>query len=551
MRPRLRHLLPLAAVAALGAPTAAQADELVAELTRDTPIAAYGRVLAWSAHDAATGRYRLMLATAAGIDPAPVRPSAQPFDVSLGPDRWGNVVALYSRCTSRGTRCDIYRYELVGRRERRLGFSSPSQDEGWPTQWRDRVAFVRRHSTGGRGEISDCDVPYVKTLTSSARPRRLDRGSCGLTTGLSLRRERIVQVTFGTPASATRFDSQVRVLSARGGAARVVARQGSGEESNELVSPNQSAGAIWLTRTGVNPEPTFVVIDLNRRTPRMREVRAHTELTGSFARDDRGVFWYVEGGGFRGDGCAQSAPVPCRLVRATVSPFSPLPRPLLPKLTIASTGERVPSPVYGDPFEISGRLTRNVVVLGTVTRTDPIAGVPVALLRRVKHPRDPAAGTRLEPTGIVAATGADGRWSTTLAGPPSQPWFSAVASAPAAGVPTTYAGRGTGGSVLARLTLTVSDTTFAGTIAPAQSGRTVKLERLESRKCRTLLSGQRFCAEQWTPVADAPVNATGTGFAITLPAAPPPGIYSASLPFADQERDPAAYAGRSPDVPIG
>ncbi len=551
MQPRLCHLLlPLAAAAALCVAVPAHADVFVAELSRDTPIAAYGGVLAWSEHDAATGRYRLMIAKGTGsLEPARVRTSAQPFDVSLGPDRRGNVVALYTRCRTRATKCDIFRYALVGEQERRLGFSSSQADEAWPVQWRDRVAFVRRHTKGGRGEISDCDVPYVKTLTSSAPPRRLDRGSCGLTTGMSMRATRIVQVTFGSPASATRFDSQVRVLSARGGAVRVVARQGSGEESNEFVSPNQSSHAIWLTRTGVNPEPTFVTIDLQRRTPRTREVRAHTELTGAFARDDRsGAFFYVEGGGFRGDGCAQAAPVPCRLVRASVGPFSPLPRPLLPVLSIASTGERVPSPVYGDPFVVSGRLTRKVVVFGNVARTDPIAGIGVSLLRRVEDPLRPEAGTRLEPTGIVATTGADGRWATTLAGPPAQPWFSAVASAP--GVPTTYAGRGTGGTVLARMTLTVTGTTFAGTIAPAQPGRTVKIERLQSRRCQTLQSGQRFCAEKWAPVAEAPVNATGTGFEVTVPGALQPGTYSAALPLADQQRDPSAYGGRSPDVPL-
>ncbi len=279
-------------------------------------------------------------------------------------------------------------------------------------------------------------------------------------------------------------------------------------------------------------------------------MRARTELTGSFARDDRGGVWYVEGGGFHGHGCAQAAPVPCRLVRATVSPFSPLPRPLLPALSIASTGERVPSPVYGDPLVLSGRLTRKVVVFGNVARTDPIAGVPIALVRRIGDPRQGVMAERFEPTGVVAITGPDGRWSTTLAGPPAQPWFSAVASAPAAGVPTTYAGRGTGGTVLARMTLTISGTAFAGTIAPAQPGRTVKIERLIERKCQTFSSGQRICAEKWAPVADAPVNATGTGFAATVNG-PQVGIYSASLPLADQERDPDAYGGRSPDVPLG
>lgn len=410
------------------------------------------------------------------------------------------------------------------------------------------MVFVRRHPKGGKGEIPNCDVPFVKTLTSTAPPRRLDRGSCGITTGLSLRQTRIVQVTFGSPPG-TRFESQVRVLRTRGGGAKIVARQGSGEESNEFVSPNQSPDSIWLTRTGVNPEPTFVLIDLRRRRPQLREVRAQTELTGSFARDNQSATsWYVEGAGFRGDGCAQEEPVPCRLVRSSVSPFSPLPHALLPGLTITSPADATPGFVYGDPFVLSGRLSRKVVHFGVVGRIDPIASVPVTLLARVSDPAQATGGERFRPTGVVTTTDGDGRWSITLANPPSQPAFSAVASSPT--VPATYAGRGTAGTIGARISLTVSGTSFAGTISPAQPGRTVKIQRLLSRNCQTAQSGQRFCNDKWATVADTPVDATGTGYAATV-AAPQPGIYSAALPFEDLQKDPAAYGGRSPDVSVG
>ncbi|MGI9099769.1 MAG: hypothetical protein ACR2H2_14985 [Solirubrobacteraceae bacterium] len=549
-RPR-RLLIPLAGLAALAAAVPARADDMVAELSRATPIAAYGGALAWSAHDAGSDRYRLVVA-APGAAPAaaPIPSSRRAFDVSLGPDSQGRVVALYTRCKGVATRCDIYRYRLVDRRESKLGFSSPREDEAWPVQWGNRVAFVRRHAKGGRGEISDCDVPFVKTLSSTAPSRRLDRGSCGRTTGLSLRRDRIVQVTFGSPASATRFDSQVRLLSARGGAVKVIARQGSGEESNVFASPNQSATAIWLTRTGVNPEPTFVLVDLRFRRPRMREVEAHANLAGPLARDERGTLWYVEGGEFHGDDCTASAPVPCRLVRASVSPFSPLPRALLPRLTISAPSNTTPSPLFGDPFVLSGLLTRTIVRYDTIVRTDPVANVPVELLRRVDDPARPGRREGFRPTAIFATTGADGRWSHTLADPPSRPWFSAVARSAAAGVPPTYAGRGTVGTVDARMTLTVSGTSFSGTIAPAQPGRTVKIQRLLSRKCRTFQNGTRFCNDTWATVGEATVDAAGTAYAAAV-AAPQPGTYTAALPFADTRQDPDAYGGRSPDTPVG
>lgn len=542
-----RILFPVAALAALAAAAPAQADDLVAEVSRDTPIAAYGGRLAWSAYDATSARYRLMIAPFGGVPAAaPVAPSRRPFDVSLGPGAGHRVVALYTRCaTAKGTGCDIYRYSLAARHESKLSFSSPREDEAWPAQWGDRVAFVRRHSNG-KGEDPSCDVPYVKTLSSTAPPRKLDRGSCGGTTGLSLRGERIVQITFGSPPT-TRFQSQVRLLSARGGAVRVLARQSSGEESNLFDAPNQSATAIFFTRSGVHPQATFATIDLRRRLAKITELRARTKLTGAFARDAQtGAFFYVEGSGFSGDGCAEEQPVPCRLVLASGSPFAAAPRSLLPTLTIASPADHQPSPVFGDPFVITGRLVRTVVARGAIRQTTPLAGVAITLLHQTGQR---GFGASLQPTGVVVTTGPDGSWSYTLAGPPSQPSFVAVAGAATSAVATTYS-RVTAGSVLARMTLTVSGTTFAGTIAPAQPGRVVHIQRLLARKCQKFTSGETFCNERWATVADAPVNATGTGFAATI-AAPQPGTYSAALAFEDQRADPAAYAGRSADAQVG
>lgn len=437
----MRRLLPLAAALAwLLCASPARADEFVAELARDTPVGAYGGAVAWSAYDPANGSYRLMVIARRGAAPAaaPVPPQSRPFDISVGPDPRKRPVALYTRCTkSDGTRgCDVYRYDVGRRRERRLGLSSPREDEAWPAQWGARVAFVRRHRTGGRGEVRDCDVPYV-ALVSAARPaRRLDRGSCGLTTGMSIRGERIIQVTFGTPADATRFDSQVRRLSARGGRARLLARQGSGEESNVFASPSQSAASVWLTRTGVNPRPMFVRIDAT--TGRRREVRALTELTGALARDERGVFHYVEGTAVFGDSCAQLAPVPCRLVRTATSPFSSRRRALLPTLTIENP-KGATAMTSGDPWVLRGRLYRAWVSAGRLVRTQPLAGVPVELLRVVQTPAGgDAIAARAKPTGIIVTTGADGRWSYAVADPGPSPWFTAVTRSPR--VAPTYAG---------------------------------------------------------------------------------------------------------------
>jgi hypothetical protein len=543
---------PLLLLAALVGPIvlamagAARADVMVAELTANVPIAAHGGWVAWSAYDSGTGRFRLMVAPHGGAPAAaPVAGARRAFDVSLGPGTRGRTVALYTRCRQIDRGCDVYRYDLVSRRETRLAaVSSPQEDEAWPVQWGDRVAFVRRHATGGRGEIEDCDVPFVKTLSSRAPSRRLDRGSCARVTGMSLRGTRLVEVTFGSSPPATRFDSQVRLLDARGGAVRVLARQGSGEESNIFASPGQTARTIRVTRTGVHPQPAFVGIDAASGRP--TEVLAHANLTGPLAVDERGDTWYVEGGEFRGDDCAHS-PVPCRLVRASADPLSATERPLLASLTISSPSAATPAPVFGDPFVLSGRLARTIVSGSRVVRTEPIPGIRLELLRRVTVPG--GTNERFEPTGVFATTGPGGSWSVSLAAPPAEPWFSAVTRTGAPEVPTTYAGRGTVGTVDARITLTVAGSSFAGTISPAQPGRTVKIQRLISRKCQTARDGSKSCVDRWTTVGDAPVNAAGTAFAATIPGLAA-GTYTAALPFADRS-DPSAYSGRSPDVAVG
>ena len=95
----LRRFLPLFVLALALAPTApAAADQAVAEIARQAPVAAYGGWEAWSSYDEATGRYALVVAMP-GKPAAPVgiSTSSRPFDVSLGPDRNHNVAAVYQR----------------------------------------------------------------------------------------------------------------------------------------------------------------------------------------------------------------------------------------------------------------------------------------------------------------------------------------------------------------------------------------------------------------------------------------------------------------------
>jgi len=112
-------------------------------------------------------------------------------------------------------------------------------------------------------------------------------------------------------------------------------------------------------------------------------------------------------------------------------------------------------------------------------------------------------------TSLAAATGANGRWSIALPVPPAQLVFTAVTE----GLPErTFAIRGTAASVHARITLAVAGNSFSGTVAPAQPGRSVRLQIRTKRTCSTPPpNGPTICTDEYATVARAPLDAAGSG----------------------------------------
>ena len=164
------------------------------------PIAAYGGALAWSAYDAASERYGLVIRQRRRRRPRPraSRPRGAPSTSASGPDARGRVVALYTRCrtarrtpsaaaTSTATTCARARAQarvgLVAVARRGLAGAVAR------ARSRSRAARARASSTAtttgpiraGAARSLDCDIPYVKTLSSRAPSRRLDRSQCGAT----------------------------------------------------------------------------------------------------------------------------------------------------------------------------------------------------------------------------------------------------------------------------------------------------------------------------------------------------------------------------------
>jgi hypothetical protein len=429
----MRRLCPaVLALALVLVPAAtAAADQPVAELLRDAPLAGYGGWEAWSAFDESTGRYTLTLRDpAGGALKTPLPSSKRPWDVSLGPDAHGNVVAIYQRCGSSG--CDIRRMDVATGAEQTLeSVSSPSYDEATPAIWKSTVVFTR--------DVKGCDVPYVKDLGSSASSRRLLKSKC-LTTPAghtSIRGTRIlisaVDLSHTDAGGAGEKTSELRKYSSTSSGSQVIAKQTFGEESNLFGQVAQDDRFAYTVHYGVHPTETFERIAWSGG--KIEEVRTFRTITGGFAKPTADSSLYVEDQSGGEGGCDGFTDVPCRIVRAPAIPFGGVQRTLTPQLTVAYQGQ----PHSGQPLTFSGALSQQVVAGDAVVSTTGLAGVSVELYHRTG-----SSPERFDATGLRAVTGADGSYAIVLPAAGADPFYSAVAATPDV---ATWAGRGTVGSV--------------------------------------------------------------------------------------------------------
>jgi hypothetical protein len=170
------------AVLASGAATAG-AQTVLSQEPSAPKVSAAGGVLAWSSYDAATSTWALMLRRDGVTERAPVAPRPVPFDVDLGRDAAGRLVASYSRCrtaapdsAAKGRGCDLYIYDLDARTERKLGgASTPDASEYLPTLAGGRVAFARVYE-GRSGAAGRHSYLYVRSL-SGGSSRQLPGGT--------------------------------------------------------------------------------------------------------------------------------------------------------------------------------------------------------------------------------------------------------------------------------------------------------------------------------------------------------------------------------------
>jgi hypothetical protein len=425
----IRKLVPALALLALIPAAPAAADQAIAEIGRESPIAAYAGWQAWSTFDEASGHYTLTLRDPGGaVKSAPLAPSTTPWDVSLGPDAAGNVVAVYRSCGA--GRCDVRRLNVATGRDQALrSVSSPRYDEATPAIWRSTVVFTRH--------IGRCDVPYVKDLSSSKPSRRLLKSKC-LTTPAghaAIRASRIaissVDLSHADSNGAGRKASELRLYLSTAAGSKVIDQQTFGEESNLFGQVALDGRFAYTLHYGLRPAAAFVRVPLTGGAP--QEVRTFREVTGAFAKPSANGSLYVERQGGEEAGCDGFTDVPCRVVYAPSSPWAGE-RTLTPEAQVAYTGQ----PHLGQPLTFVGGVFQQTVSGNSVVRTTALAGITVELYRRVG-----ANPERFEPTGLHGVTNAAGHFDIVLPAVPGNPWYTAVAATP--GIPT-WAGRGTVGS---------------------------------------------------------------------------------------------------------
>jgi hypothetical protein len=197
MTPFRRLTVVLLALFGMILPSAAHADELVGAVNRPTLISAYGGRLAWSQYVPTQNSYVLVTRVAGVSSVVPVAPRAVPFDVDLGPDETGGIVAAYSRCKSdpvgrapgsrnaiaqlpvweTGRGCDLYRFDFATGQETAIAVANaPHASEFLPTIWKARVAFARVYESkpglaGRRAYL------YARGTSGAARSVRVPAGS--------------------------------------------------------------------------------------------------------------------------------------------------------------------------------------------------------------------------------------------------------------------------------------------------------------------------------------------------------------------------------------
>ena len=162
--------------------TAGAETVLASGLPQAPKVSAAGQAVAWSAFDPSVSAWRLMVLSDGITQALPIAPNATPFDVDLGDNGHGGLVASYSRCSQPSTTpmssvgCRLFVYEFATGAEHAIAAANlPGYSQFLPSMAGGRVAFVR---VAERKPVSSANPPriYIQSL-AGGKPRLLAGGT--------------------------------------------------------------------------------------------------------------------------------------------------------------------------------------------------------------------------------------------------------------------------------------------------------------------------------------------------------------------------------------
>ena len=163
------------------------ADVVLDRQPRNTRVDAFGGTVAWSAYNARSKRYALVIKRRnRQVRRLPIASRRVAFDVDVGPGRAGRPRFVYSRCRreggspnpalgsdyERGRDCAVYLYDFGAARERRVPGTRSRHAVFDPTVWRSRIVYAS--STSERTTIRALELG-----ARGARGRRVLKGGAG------------------------------------------------------------------------------------------------------------------------------------------------------------------------------------------------------------------------------------------------------------------------------------------------------------------------------------------------------------------------------------
>lgn len=237
-------LLSLLAVGLIASPSVFAEPETLAREQAPFTADAYRDAVAWSSYDTRTKRYRLRVLRAGRDASPPIATSARNFDVDLGPLPNSNdgIGAVYSRCDSRDTNCDVFMVDLQTGSERRVTeVSSPDRDERQPSLYRNVISFSR---TASRGR----ELVYLRFFDRAKSLRQAVPDGRGTVAATELGNGADLAYTWTSVRGEFRTQYLYRVQG--NGRLERVARVGSGGLSQgRITAPSWAGGALYFART--------------------------------------------------------------------------------------------------------------------------------------------------------------------------------------------------------------------------------------------------------------------------------------------------------------